>query len=628
MVIGIDIQIYFSFDIRLIWMIFIAVIGLLFTLNRLKKNTLFSIVCAIGFSLVGTLLVGEQKNGSSETITSSETIVVKVLEISSKESIWRKAICQITGEDSNFSKLDKNNVLLFFESDAIQTGDVVIASTKLERIKNKNNPGEFDAEKYWKAKSIDLIGFVGEGNYQFIDHIDQSRFSVFFESLRNFMSNVLSEHLSEDKLAVANALVLGDKDFLSAETRKSFASAGAMHVLAVSGLHVGIVLVLLMFFFKQFPRVFSKNRALIAALLVIWCYAGLTGLSPSVLRATIMFTILSFSTLIGRKGNNVNTLFFSAFVMLVWEPMYLFDIGFQLSYLAMIGIFIFHQPISRMFFIYYKPLKWLWEGTSVGIAAQIATFPLSLYYFHQFPNFFLLTNIGMMLLAGVCLSVGLLLSLVSKIGYLSNVVGYLTFLLFSGMLFFVQFIESIPGALAKGFIVSAEMVLLFYSVMLFILIFKEKKQIRFAGVLVLTLLIGVIQINRYKGYVRKELVVYNSNKLVLSINDGNEIHCFYDERGEGKVSHFLEDYEKIYPGNITYHKLKNGLSEYKTEGYLIQISQNEKGVNLKCNNEEYFIRNSYRNLSEDKIKIIDMPYLQENPNHIQLKYGAFRLRLN
>lgn len=628
MVVGIEIQIYFGFENHLIWMIFIAVIGLLFTLNRLKKNILFSIVCAIGFTLIGTLLIGEKQGGVSGSFQSSETIVVKVLEISGKESIWRKAICQIAEKNHGFSKVNKDKILLFFESDAIQMGDVVIASTKLEIIQNKNNPGEFDAEKYWGAKSIDLIGFVGEGNYQFLDHVNQSSLSLFFDGLRNFMSNVLSDHLEEEELAVANALVLGDKDFLSAETRKSFASAGAMHVLAVSGLHVGIVLVLLMFFFKQFPRVFSKNRALIAALLVIWCYAGLTGLSPSVLRATIMFTILSISTLIGRKGNNVNTLFFSAFVMLVWEPMYLFDIGFQLSYLAMIGIFVFYQPISRMFFISYKPLKWIWDGTSVGIAAQITTFPLSLYYFHQFPNFFLLTNIGMMLLAGVCLSVGLLLSLVSKIGYLSNVVGYLTFLLFSGMLFFVQFIESIPGALAKGFIVSAEMVLLFYSVMLFILIFKDKKQIRLAGIAVLTVLIVIIQVDRYNGHVRKELVVYNSNKLVLSINDGDEIHCFYDVAGEKKVNRFLEDYEKLYPGKIIYHPLKKGLSEYKTESNLIQLEQGELGMKLKLNNEEYFIRSSYRYSSINDLKIIDMPYLQDNPNHINLNKGAFRLRLN
>ena len=627
MVIGIEIQNYFEFNNSAIWIVFMTVLAALFVFYNFKKNNLFSIVSLIGFTLIGGLLIS-QKNTLSEGASYSETMIVKVLEVSSKKSIWRKSICQISESNHGFSKLNSDKILLFFESNEIQKGDIIIASTELNRIQNKHNPGEFDAEKYWGAKSIDLIGFVGEGNFRFIDHVNESRLSAFFGGLRNYMSNVLSEHLEGDELAIANALVLGDKDFLSVETRKSFASAGAMHVLAVSGLHVGIVLVLLMFIFRQFPRLFSKNRALIAALVVIWCYAGMTGLSPSVLRATIMFTILSMSTLFGRKGNSINTLFFSAFVMLIWDPMYLFDIGFQLSYLAMIGIFIFHPPISKIIFISYKPLKWLWEGTSVGIAAQIATFPLSLYYFHQFPNFFLLTNIGMMALAGICLSIGLLLSLVSKIGYLSNVLGYFTFLLFSVMLIFVQFVEAIPGALAKGFIVSAEMVLFFYSVMLFITIFNGRKKISIAGVLVFTVLVGVIQFDRYTGHVKKELVIYNSNKLVLSINDGKEIHCFYDARGEAKVNRFIEDYEKLYPGDIIYHPLENGLLEYKTEGNLIQISQNKKGVTLKCNKEDFFIRNSYQNVSTDKVKVIDMPYLQENPNHIQLKNGAFRLSLN
>ena len=234
----------------------------------------------------------------------------------------------------------------------------------------------------------------------------------------------------------------------------------------------------------------------------------------------------------------------------------------------------------------------------------------------------------MMLLAGVCLSVGLLLSLVSKVSYLSNVIGYLAFLLFGGMLFFVQFIESIPGALAKGFFVSTEMVLLFYSVMLFILVFKDKQRIKLIGIAVLTVLIGIIQVDRYNGYVRKELVVYNSNKLVVSINDGDEIHCFYDPAGEKKVNRIIEDYEKLYPGKIYYHPLQKGLSEYKTENNLIQLNQGDLGVKLTLNEEEYFIRKSYRYSSVDASNIIDMPYLQDNPKHFSLNKGAFRLGIN
>ena len=627
-IVGVEIQNYFQFESGAIWLLFSSCFVLILIFFVFKKTIAFTVSCILGFFIIGALLLSERSPSKSHEISSSKSLIVKVLEVGSKKTIWSKAICQISDRKNRFPLLNAHKVVLFFESNAIVNGDVLIVGTELSLIKNKNNPGEFNAEKYWRSKGIDEIGFVGDGSFKFIDKIPVGAANRFFTNLRFYMSNILGEHIEGDQLSVANALILGDKDLLSAETRKTFSSAGAMHVLAVSGLHVGIVLYLLMLFFSQFPRVFSRKRALILALLLIWCYAGLTGFSPSVLRATIMFTILSMSTVIGRKGNNLNTLFFSAFLMLLWNPSFIYDIGFQLSYLAMIGIFTLYPPLSKLFYLPFKPFRWLWEGTAVGFAAQISTFPLTLYYFHQFPNFFLITNIGMMLLAGVCLSAGLVLSFIGKVTFLSGIVGYVTFLLFSIMLFFVQCIESIPGAVAKGFSLSEEMVLSLYAVLVLTIFFKERKRVVFIGAFGLIMLLAVIQFNRHQSLSRRELVVYNSNKLAITIKDGKSIHCFYDVAGETKIGRLIEDYEKTFPGEIIYHPLLDGITKFETKDNQLTFTQRKNGVELILNERAFFIRNSYNTSVDVDAEIIDMPYLQENPHHIQLNDGAFRVEIN
>ncbi|MGY8927758.1 MAG: ComEC/Rec2 family competence protein, partial [Flavobacteriales bacterium] len=148
-------------------------------------------------------------------------------------------------------------------------------------------------------------------------------------------------NLDLDQLGVGQALILGNKELLSTEIKTSFSRAGAMHVLAVSGLHVGIILAFLIFVLERFPRIFSRRAAILISILFIWIYAGITGFSPSVLRATIMFSIIVFGDVFGKQSSRFNSLGFSAFLMIVWNPLIIYDIGFQLSYLAMLGIFLF-----------------------------------------------------------------------------------------------------------------------------------------------------------------------------------------------------------------------------------------------------------------------------------------------
>ena len=151
----------------------------------------------------------------------------------------------------------------------------------------------------------------------------------------------------------------------------------------------------------------------------MWFYALITGMSPSVSRAVFMFSCLAFAQISGRSFNRINILFFSAFVLLLTNPFLLYDLGFQLSYMAMLGIFLFYDKLSSLLMPSNKILKWIWEGTCIGVSAQLTTIPIVLFNFHIFPNYFVITNIGMMFFAGAVLSTSISLVSIFWFGFFS-----------------------------------------------------------------------------------------------------------------------------------------------------------------------------------------------------------------
>ena len=185
--------------------------------------------------------------------------------------------------------------------------------------------------------------------------------------------------------AVFSALTLGYKNDLDKEMQASFAGAGAMHILAVSGMHVGIIFLILKQIFALFGILKSNYKLkYIIILLCIWFYALLTGLSPSVTRAAVMATFILCGKVFGKRTNIYNSIAASAFVLLLFNTNYLFDVGFQLSYTALIGIVFFYKRIYTLIFVRNMPLNYMWQLTTIGISAQIGTFPLGIYYFNQF----------------------------------------------------------------------------------------------------------------------------------------------------------------------------------------------------------------------------------------------------
>ncbi|MFQ5335378.1 MAG: ComEC/Rec2 family competence protein, partial [Flavobacteriales bacterium] len=306
------------------------------------------------------------------------------------------------------------HALLYLQKDSstsgLSYGDILLIRPDFKEIPPPQNPGEFNYKRYLGFHQIGWQSYLPASKCIVTGKNRGSAVYYHAQHLRQACLEVFSDHgLQGDEYAVASALILGYKDALDDQIRHSFASAGAMHVLAVSGLHVGIIFLVLKSLLGFLERlkygVFIKTFIMLSGL---WFYAALTGFSPSVMRATTMFSFILIGKAMNRTAVIYNTLAASAFALLLFNPFLIMEVGFQLSYLAVVGI-VFIQP--RLYHIWH-PKLWIidkiWAITTVSLAAQIATFPLGLLYFHQFPNYFLFSNLIVIPMAAVILYNGML----------------------------------------------------------------------------------------------------------------------------------------------------------------------------------------------------------------------------
>lgn len=602
-----------------------------------RLRALFSIFSlGIGVMLLGTLLLRFTRSEfmSVSEITEDKEIgaIVEVLEVDKRDVIWRKVLAEISFVVGSDTMVPHHEKILFYTNErTIERYDLLYVLTKYKPIRNSGNPGEFDAEHYWNGQNVRSMGFLSAQNFLFIDGREPTLLEALREKMASSLKNILQVSLNEDEQAVAIALILGDKTLLSPETKKQFSSAGAMHVLAVSGLHVGIILEILIFLLGRFPRFISRSGAMITALVIIWIYAALINFPSSVVRAGLMFSFLVIGRLIGRDNNGLNVLFLSAFIMLLIKPLWIYDIGFQLSYLAMIGILTLYKPIATLFYLKNKWLKKVWEGTAVGIAAQLFTLPVTLYYFHQFPNYFLLTNIGMMVFAGLVLGLGLSLFVFKWIPIAGSVVATALGFVLLCMITFVAAIDALPGAVARAFVLPSWIVILGYAVLLSMVIFRRKK-VFMAALGVAFVLLGITQYSRLKTLYSSEVVVMNSNNLVMIIKERNQLMCVHSLNDENitKVKILAEAYRNVKGGELTYHRIGLGESTIDLGGTTHSVTRILDGflIRKKASKKEYFVRAWHDAPPLDREQIIDLPYQTLNKYYRNLREGAIVLDFN
>lgn len=357
-------------------------------------------------------------------------------------------------------------------------GDRLLIKGAPQQTSAPSNPGEFDFANYLVYNNIFHQQFAGE-HFEKLGESTPDLLKAKSIELRKFCRDRLVRHIHDPEVrSVMLAIVLGIKDELDTELQGAFSASGAMHVLAVSGLHVGIIYAIILLIFKKIRIDQRKGRWVIAiiSLLALWCYAFLTGLSPSVLRAVTMFSFIALAKATDRNGNIYNTLAASAFILLWYNPYLIMSVGFQLSYLAVFGIVYLQPRFYKLLTVDNYLLDKVWAITCVSLAAQIATAPLSMLYFHQFPTYFLISNLFIIPAAFVMLIMGLLMLLLSSVPFLGEGLGWAIECFVWLVNTLVFFVRDLPGSTLEGIRLNTSQTWLIYAVFIFtILLFFKRR---------------------------------------------------------------------------------------------------------------------------------------------------------
>ena len=411
-------------------------------------------------------------------------------------------------------------IIIYLQKDhlskKLNTGDIICFKGSVKNVPTPKNPFEFNFKRYLSFHFIHHQAYIKTAQWKLIKKDASVNLYVIADKLRESLIGILKKKgIKNDELAIVSALVLGYKDNINVQLKNAYSSAGAMHVLAVSGLHVGIIFLLfnsLLSFLKKYKYgLLAKGIMLI---ILLWSYALITGLSASVMRSAMMFSFIIAAKMMNRNSGFFNTLAASAFTLLIYNPLLIMEVGFQLSYLAVAGIVIIQPWINNWFSLKWWLPKKIWEITAVSIAAQITTFPLGLLYFHQFPNYFILSNLVVIPLAIAILYLGLAtlcLSFIPLIGeYFAIALNYMVKFLNH----IVHFIDNLPYSLSRNIRFNTFDTWMVYLTIssLIMLIANRKFRFLFSGsVFFIAFMISRIWFN-YHISDQKKIIIYNIPK--------------------------------------------------------------------------------------------------------------------
>jgi competence protein ComEC len=454
-----------------------------------------------------------------EKITQKQTWMAEIKEPPLEREKSFKIIAKLSAINDTTCWITKS-VILYFQKDSVLknygVGEKLIVHTKLSFIEPSKNPYQFDYNKFVKMKGIYLTGYVGNQCWEKVEGSETISIKRYASFLQRFLSEkLIASGLTGGEFSVAAAILLGNDETLEPELKASYAAAGVSHILCVSGMHVGVIFMILTFLLQPLGTSARASHIRNAILLVaVWIYANITGLSPSVTRAAAMFTFVIIGNFLQRQSNIFHSLFTSLFILLAINPMLLFNVGFQLSCLAVFGIVLFQKKIAQWVHPKTKVSDYIWNLATVSVAAQTTTSPIAIYYFGQFPNYFLLANLFVIPVSFVMTITGVATLAVSFNTFLSNCLGYLLNFEVKMMNVGIQFIEKLPGALTSHLSINFTQVIVLYIFVVIFCIFqkKRKKLLFFSVIFTLNLFLCIHSINVFQNRNHIEVVNYEISK--------------------------------------------------------------------------------------------------------------------
>jgi competence protein ComEC len=619
---GIVLQWHLQTDIKILWIILVisllAVLGffLIPFFEKYKLSAISGLAIMTLFISVGGLLAWYKNIKHNESWFGKKYIVddgmiLTLLENPVEKTKSYKANASVDYLVLKDSAIKTNGtIIVYFKKDSsvskLEYGSKIVISKSLQEIKNSGNPGGFDYKRYSLFQGITHQVYLKEDEFEILPGENKTRFNEFIFDSRKKVLNILRKNIKGEKeLGLAEALLIGYKDDLDKTLVQSYSNTGVVHVIAISGLHLGLIYWLLLR--ATFLLNKRKNLKWLRPVLIIaglWLFSFLAGAQPSIVRSAVMFTCIVGAEWISRKSSIYNTLAFSAFLLLCYNPYWLWDVGFQLSYTAVLSIVIFMQPIYNWFYIKNKALYFLWKLNAVTLAAQILTLPVSIYHFHQFPNYFLFTNFIAVPLSSLILIGEIFLCAISFIPLVAAFTGKILSWLIWIMNTYVERIEMLPYALLDGLRISiVQAIFLLASVAGFGYWLLEKNKMGWKyGLAALLIFFGIRSVSFIKANNQQKLIVYNvPQKQAIDIIDGRN-YLFVGDT-DLLADDFVRNFH-IKPARVL-NRVEEGqvLKNYFQSENLIQY--NNKKILLVDNNSTFMAL-------PDKIPV-DLLVVSKNP---------------
>jgi len=558
----------------------IIILGFLTSLffNKSLVNHLFGLPLSYAFFICGLLLYTNEKKQLSDLEPVTGEYLCSLSEYPEEKGNSIRTIVRLYARLTGNGTIPlKGSLMIYFRKDSLipslLPGDFLRIKCTPKPIVNRGNPYEFDYRFYMENHGIKYYSMARADDV--VSYSQPSHRKLRHKALmvrEKIIAMYKERGITDDRLALVAAITLGQKNMLDPEQKQVFIKAGVMHIMAVSGLHA-VILSLFIFNLLFFMKGKFNFLRITITVMLLWTFAFITGLTPSVLRATLMFSFLQAGKLMKRNVNSINSVLASAVILIIIHPSVLFDAGFLLSYSAVIFIICFYRDIYLKFVFRSWTGDKIWQSAAVTIVAQAGTLPLTIALFNRFPTWFILTNIIIVPLSSFLIIVGCLVPLTYPVKFLSQPLALLLDYLTGLTETLTEKAASLPLSTIENIgMVTIESILLFSFIFLFILVILNRKtfSLRYPlYVLLLFLLAGTIRSisDRTSG----ELIVYNG---IVSSPIGIRT---------GRVLNLYSDTDTLLP-EVAKHcvtrRLKVNLIESDMEVLLLKV--NKKNI-LICN---------------------------------------------
>jgi len=577
-----------------LFLLFIA--GFLRARKQIFDDVFFGIIT---WSLIFTLGVAaaflHQPNNQANHYINLEDSEAEIMQIRITESLkpnlynepYLAEVEKIFSTEN--SRTVKGKILLSISKDSINKelvpGMKLLVPYNLKNIAEPLNPYRFNYRNYMQKQRVEKQLQVGNSEIKILNEKEESAVSYASKLRETIIQELSKTKIEKNELAIIQALLLGQRQDISKEIYEEYAAAGAIHILAVSGLHVGIILFILNWLFKPFN--YFKNGLIFKTILLIilmWGFTILAGLSPSVVRAVTMFSFIAIGMQMRRKTSVLNSLFISLFILLLVNPYFIFQVGFQLSYLAVFAIVTIQPKLFKLWQPKFKITKYFWGLLSVSIAAQIGVLPLSLFYFHQFPGLFFLSNLVVLPVLGIILGLGILVIILSLLNLLPNFIAETYGKLISLMNQFISWVAGKEEFVFTDIHFNIWQNLSAYLLIFFFILLLYQKSFRnlvffLCGILIFQ---SSMLYSKMQNSTSESIVFHKSRKTMIGIQKDKKLILYHNLANEIQEEIRLKDYKTGRNINqIEEKQIQNILALSETSVLIVDSSAVYKLNNFK-----------------------------------------------